>query len=285
MPHQPPFPYVHYLHMGKNTCPSARDGISTCLILVRSPITRIISWFNVERHILVNREEKKAQERLRWKRAMLFEECHDDFVEFVLNLRMPEGNENVVTSERPINMSCPERSLAALLGVRQFSYHEWYNYEYYWSAMQDSHQSFVNENGFAPRPPSLFVLRTEHLEEDWKGFSSEELFRYVNIRNVPPAVNATNHDVFNYTETKRYWKNLCYVLCPEIQLYKKILHFSLNLDTIQVEKSIDELALLCPDEASDVRDCTVIPRFPQIKATSKEYYRQTKKRLFTIESL
>jgi hypothetical protein len=82
-----------------------------------------------------------------------------------------------------------------------------------------------------------------------------------------------------------YWKNLCYVLCPEIQLYKKILHFSLNLDTIQVEKSIDELALLCPDEASDVRDCTVIPRFPQIKATSKEYYRQTKKRLFTIESL
>ena len=120
---------------------------------IRNPLTRIQSWFNFEKDIIPRRRNKQAEERLRWKRGMLFTECYDNLVDFVTKglepmspLRSTTGN-NIdkyeISTERPINMSRRERAWAAILGVREFSYHEWYNYEHYWTALQNIYQTGI----------------------------------------------------------------------------------------------------------------------------------------------
>jgi hypothetical protein len=119
MPRDPPLPHVHYFHMRKNTC---HQEIATYLRTIRNPLTRIQSWFNFEKYIVPSRRNKHAEERLRWKRGMIFTECYDNFVDLVtkgigtmyrLNLRSTttvSGDSNdtyKISSERPINMTCP----------------------------------------------------------------------------------------------------------------------------------------------------------------------------------
>eukprot|EP00535_Pseudo-nitzschia_heimii_P013549 CAMPEP_0197199012 /NCGR_PEP_ID=MMETSP1423-20130617/33669_1 /TAXON_ID=476441 /ORGANISM="Pseudo-nitzschia heimii, Strain UNC1101" /LENGTH=191 /DNA_ID=CAMNT_0042652863 /DNA_START=459 /DNA_END=1031 /DNA_ORIENTATION=+ len=153
---------------------------------VRNPLMRIQSWFNFEKDILPTRKNKQAQERLRWKRGMLFKDCYDNFVDLVVNgLDVPDSlmNQNGtynILKERPVNMTCRERAWAAILGVREFSYHEWYNYEHYWEGIK----VFLRKN----LKPTLLVLRTEHLSSDWSQLSKEELFRQVNKGSLSSSV-------------------------------------------------------------------------------------------------
>jgi hypothetical protein len=119
MPRDPPLPHVHYFHMRKNTC---HQEIATYLMTIRNPLTRIQSWFNFEKDIVPSRRNKQAEERLRWKRGMIFTECYDNFADLVtkgigtmyhLNLHSTttvSDNSNdtyKISSERPINMTCP----------------------------------------------------------------------------------------------------------------------------------------------------------------------------------
>ena len=118
MPRQPPLPHTDYFHMKKNNCLRFKEkvkGIATFLMTVRNPLLRIQSWFNFEKDILPTRRSKEVQERLRWKRGMLFKDCYDNFVDLVVNgLELPDS---FVTTERPVNMTCRERAWAAILGV------------------------------------------------------------------------------------------------------------------------------------------------------------------------
>jgi len=304
MPRDPPLPHVHYFHMRKNNCLQGYENntnkdIATYLMLIRNPITRIRSWFNFEKDIVPSRRNKHAEERLRWKRGMIFTECYDNFVDLVTkgvgtinDLRSFSGNNNgtyEILSERPINMTCPERALAALLGVREFSYHEWYNYEHYWTTLQNHHQRLFDGNNHSRSlalSPSLLVLRTEHLYADWTGLAKEDLFRHVNKGNRSAGSNFTKDgdDVVSENDySSRYWVNLCYAMCPEIQIYKQILQRSNNLNVSQVLQSISEVQMMCPEESSSVRSCPGIPRFPLLKLPRKEYVKEAKKRLFTIK--
>jgi len=137
MPRDPPLPHVHYFHMRKNNClqgyeKNTNKDIATYLMLIRNPISRIRSWFNFEKDIVPSRRNKHAEERLRWKRGMLFTECYDNFVDLVTkgvgtinDLRSFSGNNNgtyEILSERPINMTCPERALAALCKSTELYY-------------------------------------------------------------------------------------------------------------------------------------------------------------------
>ena len=130
------------------------------------------------------------------------------------------------------------------------------------------------------------VLRTEHLYEDWTGLAKEDLFRHVNKGSRGSDSNFTKDgdDVVsdNYYSS-RYWVNLCYAMCPEIQTYKQILQRSNNLNVSQVLESISEVQMMCPEESSSIRSCPGIPQFPLLKLTRKEYVKEAKKRLFTIK--
>merc|ERR1712241_994363 len=57
-------------------------------------------------------------------------------------------------------MTCPQRAHAAVMGVRQFSEinHNFYNYEYYYNVIKNLPKI---------RSKQHFVLRTEHLAQDW----------------------------------------------------------------------------------------------------------------------
>ena len=69
-------------------------------------------------------------------------------------------------------------------------------------------------------------------------------------------------------------------MCPEIQIYKQILQHSNNLNVSQVQESISEVQMMCPEESSNIRSCPGIPQFPLLKVPRKEYIKETKKRLF-----
>lgn len=295
MPRQPPLPHTDYFHMKKNNCLRFKEkvkGIATFLMTVRNPLLRIQSWFNFEKDILPTRRSKEVQERLRWKRGMLFKDCYDNFVDLVVNgLELPDS---FVTTERPVNMTCRERAWAAILGVREFSYHEWYNYEHYWEGIKD----FLRYNSTS----SLLVLRTEHLSEDWSQLSKEELFRQVNkgsrtssvslpllssnvnnissvFRSPKESVEATSTVIYS----NRFWLNLCHAMCPEIKIYNQILNRANNINASQLNESISEIQVLCPQFYSTKEwNCPGIPQFPVLKVPRRRYRAETKKRLFTI---
>ena len=84
-------------------------------------------------------------------------------------------------------------------------------------------------------------------------------------------------------KSRRFWINLCHAMCPEIQIYKKLLERANNLNKSQVKDSIREVQVLCPEETSMLRDCPGIPQFPLIKVPRRQYMAETKKRLFAIK--
>lgn len=304
VPREPPAPHVNYFHMRKRNCypSSLRERNSgpttaTFLMTVRNPLSRIQSWFDFEKDRLPTRRNKQDEQRLRWKRRMIFQECYDNFVHLVTDgldltkLQSTRANSGAyqISAERPINMTCPERAWAAVLGVREFSYHEWYNYEHYWTALDsDFHLDPNNNVNQDPKPvklPSLLVLRTEHLSRDWSKISREELFRQVNkgsLNSSATLFSISNEDsILPKYDMGRFWTNLCRAMCPEIQIYQQILERADNMEAPQVEESIREVQETCP-EYRYRRPCPDIPEFPLLKIPSRQYAGETKKRLFAI---
>lgn len=292
-------PYTGYIHMRKNTCrvsggKGVRGGggsrdeenrIATFLITVRNPLTRIQSWFEFEKNIVPTRKNKRVEKQLRWKRGLLFVDCYRDFDAFITEgLRpLPTTTTTMIQSEKVSDMNCPERAWAAVLGARDFSYHEFYNYEHYHTTVHEQPSVMKNES-------TLLVLRTEHLAEDWSQLSKEPLFRQVNRRgtraNVVPSLSSNTTIVASSTTPVQQldWTNLCRALCPEIQIYKRILYEGRNLDAAQVRTSIDEVLAICPAETVAIRTCPTssLPTFPLMKVPRRQYQSETKKRLFEI---
>jgi len=286
--------------MRRNNClrnDEKSETVATLLMTIRNPLTRIQSWFNFEKDILPTRRNKQDEERMRWKRGMLFVDCYDNFVDLVmegLDVSLMSAS-NEVSMERPINMTCKERAWEAILGVREFSYHEWYNYEHYWTVLQNLYLGKDSKS-------ALLVLRTEHLLEDWSELSKEELFRRVNQGSstssaiVPPS--SSNSSTFPASKSlgspkvnetasieddlSRFWSNLCHAMCPELRIYQQILERAENMNASQVRESLSEVQAMCPQYDPNETSCPGIPHFPLMKVPRRRYVSETKKRLFAI---
>lgn len=254
-------PNTYFFHMGRNKCPAKTTR--TYVVTVRNPITRIISWFEFEKDRVPNGESDGVKEAM-LQRARLFKECYSQIEDLASVGLQPLANYTISASNIE-DMTCSERAWAAILGVRPFSYHEWFNYEYYWTGLQN-HRQRHNNNG-----ASIKILRSEHLSDDWSKISTEALFRHVN-RGVTP----TNHTVLS----DKAIHNLCRALCPEIQIYKKFLVAG-NLLQSESEESIQELSAMCPLETIQQRHCSDIPTFPLLHVRRRQYKNQVKKRLYT----
>jgi hypothetical protein len=269
MPRQA-IPDSFYFHMRRNNCPIHTQ---TYLVTLRNPLTRLQSWFDFEKEILPTRKNPKQQQHLQWKRAMLFVECYKQFDDLALYGLRPL-KDNTINATKPQDMTCPQRAWAAVLGARDFSYHEWYNYEHYWNAIVQPTIANLNV--------TVKVLRTEHLLDDWTGLSTEPLYRRVN----------QGSDHTNTTTTTPIPKfvplalqNLCRALCHEIQIYKQLLTRADNLNDAQVQESLKEVQESCPDEKMlHTRECPGIPTFPLIPVPRRQYQSETKKRLFQVIS-
>jgi hypothetical protein len=282
-------PQTHFFHMRRNNCPL--QTTQTYLVTLRNPLTRMQSWFDFEKNIVPSRHNNPQEEaKIKRQRGMLFTECYGSFVDLVaIGLRplalAKANNQSVVVSvsvAKPVDMTCPERAWAAILGVRAFSYHEWYNYEYYWTGMHN--HGYNNNNNNNNTNQSLKVLRTEHLQEDWATISTETLFRPVNRRKSNQTSTTTSTTIMQLLDNKEAMENLCRALCPEIQIYKEILQHADNLDDAQHRESIQEVQALCPFETVAVRECPGIPTFPPIRVPRRQYQTETKKRLYQIKT-
>jgi hypothetical protein len=229
-------------------------------------------------------KNSQAQEQARNQRAMLFQECYPTFEKLVLEGLQPLGRD--ITATQTQDMTCPERAWAAVLGTRPFSYHEWYNYEYYWLGIQSSNPGFLNQTH---GNPVVYALRTEYLAEDWKTLSMEPLFRPVNRRRENSSSNdtaltyASPNILLGDTHAR---EQLCRALCVEIQFYKNFLLAAQNLGETQRQASLQDLAIDCPLETSlQWRHCPDIPEFPKMSVPARQYRKEIKKRLFRLSTV
>lgn len=296
-------PHTHFFHMRRNNCPRSSTTTATATrtyaVTLRNPLTRLQSWFDFEKDIVPTRGKTSQAQvaQVRSQRAILFQDCYPTFERFVLEGLVPlvpvvgnnnnNSNNETVTAGNPKDMTCSERAWAAVLGVRAFSYHEWYNYEYYWTGIQP--RGGFPSGPSSASPPVVYALRTEHLEQDWMTVSKEPLFRPVN-RSKPKSSNNKNttntHTSPTFLmENTRAREQLCRALCPEIQFYKQFLLVSTNLSPTQQKESLQEVKNYCPLETSlQPRDCPGIPTFPKIRVKGRQYRTEIKKRLYEIIS-
>lgn len=289
-----PLPHTHFFHMKRNQCAAARVKPKTYVVTLRNPLTRLQSWFDFEKDIVPKRgKNNRMQEQIRKQRAMLFQECYTTFEKLVLEGLVPL-KDSAVAARQPKDMTCPERAWAAVLGTRAFSYHEWYNYEYYWLGIQqqpDNEIDFLKDPGIQSWHPNLFALRTEFLAEDWKTLSEEPLFRPVNRRGKMASAsnNETTHTPLTFLlHNDQARAQLCDALCREIQYYKLFVTAAQNLNAFQREATLKDLTQYCPRETSlQVRnDCPgTTPEFLPMVVSERQYRGEVKKRLFTVSGM
>ena len=113
------------------------------------------------------------------------------------------------------------------------SCHMYFNYQFHLEGVPDD--------------ANVLVIRNEHLVDDWNSVE-----RY--LGGEPNVLSNTSIPVMNKSSKNSDGKWLspeaqrivCMTLCNEIVAYKRILRRSLNLNYMEVERSMEELARSCP---------------------------------------
>jgi len=226
---------VHAFHNWVNDCPDDDDYY---LFATRDPISRMQSWFTYERP---HWNWGQGPEWLQQKK--LFLDCPFPH----LNDLAEKGlGDPAVHPEA--NAICRRRAYDAVRGYQIFYRHNYYNYQWYLRHV--------------PKDKPFLALRQEYLAQDWM---SAEAVLANDAKDVRPQVNITfphRNRSFNVSEADRKLsadatKNLCRVLCMEIQAYKEILSRSVNLSPQDYEASMKMLAEHCP---KGVKEPTCDPR-------------------------
>ena len=190
-------------HQASQPVPLQQKKLFTLVVTLRNPITRLQSWYEFEKDIIPSRSNPKEQERIRKQRHFLFKDCYNNtsFNDFVIQGLSHRPTSSSVSNRSKIqDMDCTERAWAAILGYREFSYHEYYNYEHYYKSVFEqmlnvTYKEMGNMEDPLVVPPaaarrqnqqelpfSLYALRTEHLNDDWETITNEPLYRRVNYR-------------------------------------------------------------------------------------------------------
>ena len=244
------FKIEQYYHV----TPIPYNNISTFVVAIRNPIHRVISAFlyqhpkNVRDRVI--KYKKMANEnttgfqgivaRPRRKTFLLYSQCFPTLRDFVLSAN---GQNETYT------IRCPEKiSIAqnALLGKEERMEHLYRNYKHY--------------IGSIPVSAEVFVIRKEHLYNDWIKLNS--IFQNQHEQNLLNEINYTDiHSVHYDTEIKiRNEANaplpndlvpyeiqmLCPYLQEELKLYISLLNRAVNLSDKDVLASLQDLNETCP---------------------------------------
>jgi len=214
------------MHKSYNRCLS--HDMAYHLFVVRDPFTRMQSWFTYERPVPGQKIWNKYHYA---SKIELFVDCPFDTLD---KLGGPEGLGANNTTH------CSRDAWRAITGERGYAVHNYYNYERYMDNVLEQNPH-----------PRLLVLRTEHLEQDWRRIEVdvlqgpepfEEDFKFPHKH--PSAKE--ERDSFISDESTR---NICRALCHEIQVYKRILVDAENLDEVDFVESMRLLSERCPVEA------------------------------------
>jgi hypothetical protein len=223
------------MHKSYDRC--AEHIMARYLFVVRDPFTRIQSWFTYERPVPGQKiwDEKHYASKLE-----LFVDCPFD------TLNALGGPEGLGAGRNSTN--CARDAWQAVTGERGFAVHNYYNYQRYLDMVLRHSET---------QPPRIIVVRTEHLEQDWRRIELDVLGGPDPFGGDPNFTFPHKHPSAK-EEKDRYvseesTRNICRALCHEIQVYKQILMQAENLDRADYDESMKLLAQRCPVEAASLR--------------------------------
>lgn len=197
-------------------------------ITIRNPIDRMVSWF-ISQH--------PTNKRYVRQHTQLYDCFHgiNDLVTYGLE----RGDVDYIDLD-----DCQILARYLMRGIGSQSHenvHILQNYNYYTSELLSHPEK------------KIYVIRREHLMDDWVA-AAEDVIIKSNIRvNLSMADNGVpkrkNQVVIKKEMSQEGLANACFFLCPEIQLYKKILKRAINLSDRDESSSLEDLAKSCPLEA------------------------------------
>lgn len=214
-------------HKQFNDCENLE--INLYLFVIRNPLSRMQSWFTYERPTEFSKEQNVAGY---YRKEKLFLQCPFPTLN-ALGGELGLGAQNQTV--------CSTRAWEAITGLQAYSHHNYYNYKFYY-----------NEVLQQDKAPRIVVLRTEHLEQDWKRIEMEILHgpKPFDDDFTFPKKHSSHKDPEDYILSPESQRNVCHALCTEIQVYKRILQQAENIDKNDYAISMQELKRSCPVEAA-----------------------------------
>jgi hypothetical protein len=185
-----------------------------------------------------------------------------------------DEDESEISLPRP--PICRKRAILAVTGRKRFVFHNYYNYGYYYHQVTRysernnyrHNQSNNNKRNYYYEQfwklQKILVLRSEHLQDDWESIEQgleRGRFGTTNNDNTTTSTSAMSSAFFTTNRSPKRddrdqylsplaLKNLCFWLCWEIQIYKKLIRNAVNLNEHDKQTSIQELAQSCPIQAA-----------------------------------
>ena len=221
------------------------------VVNVRNPIDRLISWYlyehrenwdvTVDHLTYPNRPKHCGQQMLFSGYPTL-----DSLATIGLAGDRPSDGDMLRIAHNLNEEECRRWAWAAVRGRVPASFHNVWNYEWY--------LSYLLDRKARGKEVELFVLRIEHLDEDWSNL--DKLLGGTGA--ALPKSRSHNNDasekqltVSDKTMSADGVANLCRAVCREIQVYRQVLEMADNLGKDQVTESLRELTKMCP-KANDM---------------------------------
>lgn len=230
------------IHIWVGRCPVSMHH---AVVSLRDPLDRIVSWYHYEIH--GGKQDHSCVSKMNW--------CFPDFNAMAENLTAPADGAT----------PCQRHAWSIVRGERYCIQHNRFNFRHYDQAMQtwqrehDAADQNNNNDTSHRRPAHVWALRSEFLAADWNTLEAlvggernthqgETLFETVINFNGKAKRNSTSL-------SDLAWQRLCHAMCPEIQVYKRLLSVSENLTPRNVQDSIRYLQRRCPNEPAQMREC------------------------------
>jgi hypothetical protein len=244
-----------FAHMsGHLYCSDVNDAI---LINARQPIDRMASWFLYEHPL--NHRLNYAERDYHCGDLMLYS-CYpslDALATLGLAGSPPEHNRQQQLKIGPslTHAECTHWAWAAVQGNIPTTYHNFYNYDWYTHrlfGLQDITTDKKVSHG-ASISKEIFVIRAEHLEQDWRTINALLGGDYnssipITLMDRQNAALSKPLPVFDNTVSSIGIRNLCRALCKEIRIYVKLLSQAVNIRISDMTVSMEELHTICPVE-------------------------------------
>mmetsp|Transcript_27123 Transcript_27123/g.55774 ORF Transcript_27123/g.55774 Transcript_27123/m.55774 type:complete len:434 (+) Transcript_27123:74-1375(+) len=209
------------------------DDSAYFLFVIRDPVDRIRSAFLYERPW--NEETlKKFHPNEYDRRKAFFIDCSYYYMEDYV--------QRGLTKHGDASEECKMKAFTALWGVKHYSCHFFFNYQFHLEGI--------------PKGAKILVIRNEHLVDDWNGV--EEYIggekEVIPSNHSLPVMNGSQKNPRDKYLSKEGRKIVCRQLCNEIINYKMILRRAVNLSPADVDQSMKELRKSCPHYA-DIEAC------------------------------
>eukprot|EP00438_Fugacium_kawagutii_P034055 Skav232730 [mRNA] locus=scaffold1843:98848:111191:- [translate_table: standard] len=194
-------------------------GFSSFLVIVRNPMTRVISEFYYSQAFT---EEKQMPTMKK------MHECYKTVGELAEGIAGGWHSEDSPQLAR--QDPCSAVAMELVSGRTQERSHFRFNFE------------FFAQKVLQVWPRDVFILRNEHLWDDYSHLDS-----LLGGRGVRPLdIHIRSDSDTNRTMSSSGRAAFCQLLCRELYYYKVFLLESKNLDSTELQKSWDDLELECP---------------------------------------